>query len=229
MLPSEWARSTKAGFVRLQSDHGIPAIFAAAQHVHEGFNSDGAMSGLARDDFNFAGLKWVEWERTYGCTPVTYPTSEYIDGKWVKVEAQFCHCLSFNVWLKVYADLLTSDPYKDHLQYRMDPLLYGYMVGRTWATDPRYVVGIANAMALVWDDYADTLPQRKYPSANVRVDGGLVECEATIVNGKTFAWLKPVVQAIGAVTGWSDPTKTMTINTAHLKSLDPWEQDRSTR
>lgn len=235
MLPSEWARSVKEDLVALQRETGIPAIFAASQMIHEGFNWDGTLSGLAADHYNFAGLTWYEdsetenWQRQFGATSVNLPTREVIDGKDVMVTRLFASYPSWQAFLKGYAYLLSTPGwrYTGALKYRYDPLLYcRFIANAGYATEmpQTYVYAVSSSMALVWDDYADTLPQREYPSANVRVDGRLVECEAKVVNGKTVAWVKPVVQAIGATVGWSQATQTMDIRTAHLQSLDPWEQ-----
>jgi flagellum-specific peptidoglycan hydrolase FlgJ len=91
----EWAIGAKLDFVKLQKDTGIPAWFAAAQMVHEAFNGDGTMSGLAAKSNNFAGLKAASWQAQFGCGTVDLPTWEVVNGKDVQVTAAFCTCADY--------------------------------------------------------------------------------------------------------------------------------------
>lgn len=112
----EWAVSVKPDLVRLQDETGIPALWAAAQMAHESASGQG-LSELARKAHNYAGLKWAEWQRKYGCSPVSFGTWEVLDGSRVDVQAAFCSCPSWEVWLKVYAALLTGNHYRPALAY----------------------------------------------------------------------------------------------------------------
>lgn len=223
MSAIEWARANKATFVGLQEEQGFPAIFVAAHHCHEGFNSDGTMSGLFAKDNNGCGLKWAEWQREFGCTPVNYPTSEYLNGKWVEVEDLFCHCDSLEMWLKVYTEILNFDRYKPAQKYKEDPFLFALHIWRGgWATDPNYLAGIGAWITRLWDDYKDTLPFREvkveetYPAANVEVDGLVVDCGAFIKDGSTYAKVKPIVHALGGRIGWEQATRTAKVSTRHV-------------
>ncbi|HEY3367764.1 MAG TPA: glucosaminidase domain-containing protein [Symbiobacteriaceae bacterium] len=170
MMPQEWARSVKDDLVHLQQLTGIPALWAAAQHCHEGFNDDGSMSRLFAVDNNGAGLKWADWQEQYGCTPVTYPTQEWDPGagRMIEVNARFCHCPSWDVWLQVYAHLLSLDRYLPAYQFKADPYLFGAALWAAgYATDPRYLAGRdddGNATGIIvwlmrlWPIYVDTLP-----------------------------------------------------------------------
>lgn len=205
MNAMEWARSAKAEFVTLQIQTDIPALFAAAQHCHEGFNANGAMSELLAEHSNGCGLKWAEWEAEFGCSPVAYLTTEYIGGKYVQVTDDFCHCPDWQTWLKVYTSLLTGNTYGPAMRYANDPLLYAFHVGRKWATDIAYVQGIAKWMTALWPDYADTLPGGRYQSIPVHVGAVEVPCNARLELGRTRMDLRPVVEALGATVEWVAP------------------------
>lgn len=206
----EWARSVKRDLVELEQLIGIPALFAVAQMVHEGFDSDGTMTTLARDHFNFGGMKWAEWQGAFGCSPVSFDSPEEIDGVWTMVNGQaFCSCPSWKVWLVVYASLL-HDVYSECFAYKSDPLLFGFHVGRKWATDSRYVGKIAQWMTWLWDEYADTLAPKDKPAKLVLSDNEY----ATGVNadGNMVGLLRPLINELvklGWVEEWDGLNMTM--------------------
>jgi hypothetical protein len=153
----DWARGIKPDLVQLQARTRIPAFFAAAQFCQESA-SGGGLSELAQLHHNCAGLKWAEWQREHGCEPVSYDTWEVIGGQRVDIKTDFCSCPNLEVWLQVYADLLTGQFYGPALAYAADPMLYAAHVWqRGWATDPAYLTGISTWMAQLWPDYMDTL------------------------------------------------------------------------
>ncbi len=107
---------------------------------------------------NYAGMKWSEWQRAYGCRPVHMDTWEVIDDRRMDLTAAFCSCPSWEGWLQVYAALLPSERYRPALQYAADPMLYGIHVWRLgWATDPAYIAGLSGWVSLLWPDYANTV------------------------------------------------------------------------
>jgi hypothetical protein len=209
----EWARSAKADLVALQTRTGIPALFAAAQMCQESAHGDG-LSGLALNARNFAGLKWSSWQEPFGCTPITYGTWEYLNGQNVTVNDAFCSCPSWQVWLQVYATLLTGSFYGGAIAYKGDPLLFGYHVWKTgWATDPAYLQGLAHWMCALMDDYRDTIsPAPVVPApVNVTVNGAKVACGGSMVDGHTIGHLRPLAEALGATVGWDAASMTMTV------------------
>jgi hypothetical protein len=205
----DWARSVKADLVKLQNETGIPALFAAAQMVHES-NSGGELSGLARRH-NYAGIKARDWQKKFGCGSVPLPTWEEIDGKPQQVMADFCTCPDWQTWLKVYAALLTGTTYGGALQYAADPLLYGGMVGRIWATDSVYLPKLMTWMLALWPDYADTIPAPPWASVTVAYPDGQAKGQLQ-PDGRTWAPLRVIAEASGATVGWDGETKTATVN-----------------
>lgn len=198
----EWARSIKPDLTKLQQETGIPALWAAAQFCHESAGSGSrGLSDLANNAENYAGLKFAPWQTAYGCTPVILDTWEESDGDRVDTIAAFCRCPSWAVWLQVYAALLTSSTYNAALAYAADPLLYGWHVGRTWATDSQYVHKAANWMTLLWDDYADTLRPVHEP-VRVTVDGQELE-GYRLEDGSTVGRVRPWLELVASVGGTS--------------------------
>lgn len=199
---TEWVISKKADLVALQQATGIPAWFMAAQMCHESY-SDGGLSGLARLHHNYAGLKAARWQQEYGCTAVRMGTWEEINGEAVNLTDAFCKCPDWATWLRVYSALLTGSLYRHALAYAHAPLLYGFQVWEAgWATDSRYIVGIARWMAELAPWYADTQPLAPYPKVKVVTEGGRIICEALKVNDRTIAPVRALSESLGQVVDW---------------------------
>lgn len=204
MTTLEWARSVKPDLVRLQIDRGIPALFAATQMCHESA-SGGGLSDLAREAHNYAGLKWSQWQEQYGCTPVVYGTWEVIEGQRVDLDDAFCKSPSWEVWLKVYADLLTGKWYGGALKYKYDPFLYGYHVwSRGWATNPAYLQGIASWMNQLWEDYKDTIPLAPYPAVPILSGSGRRLATGVLAVNTTLAPVRRLSESLGQKVEWVD-------------------------
>jgi hypothetical protein len=212
----EWARSVKADLVRLQQKTGIPAHWAAAQMAHESAVDGGAgLSELALKAHNYAGLKWAEWQRAYGCVPVTYGTWEEVGGQRVDLSDAFCSCPSWEVWLKVYGDLLSGHYYGPSLAYAGDPFLFGWGIWQAgWATDSQYLVGTGHWMAALYAEYKETLPA--LPSAGepavtpetvtIADDHGKKLCEGWLEDSKTVVPLRALTEGLGYTVEWQpDP------------------------
>ena len=213
-----WVRSIKPDLVKLQKDTGIPAIWAASVFCHESAG-DGprGLSELAEHAHNYGGLKFAPWQTRYGCTPVTYGTWEEIDGQRVDLADAFCRCPSWEVWLQVYAALLTGDPYRAALIYADDPLLYGSLVATRWATDSRYIAKAADWMRRLYPEYRDTLPDRvEILPPPERIVPVVLPTGATITGyirkGTTYVRLGDVAvpvrhwaEKLGAVVTWIPP------------------------
>lgn len=214
MTVVEWSEIVKTDLVKLQQQTGIPALFAVAQMAHESAINDGKdMSRLAMDYHNYAGLKWASWQTTYGCSPVSMGTFEYIDGQRADVTDAFCSCPTWEIWLQVYAALLTGSFYKAALRYKNDPLLYGTHVWRLgWATDPAYIAGIAGWMSLLWAHYADALPMSDFASCSpvsVMDGSGRRLCTGFLKDSVSYVPVRPLAEAMGLVVGWTAPVVTL--------------------
>lgn len=206
MTVIDWARSVKPDLVRMQQQHGIPALWAAAQMAHESAVDSGTrLSELARLHHNYAGLKWADdgWQAEFGCKPVRMGTWEVIDGQAVDVIDAFCSCPDWHTWLRVYAALLTGPTYKAALQYAAAPLLYGWAVWRAgWATDPAYVAAAASWVARLWPDYADSLPDPPRPAVAIRDAGGRTLCAGWRQAGRTVTPARDLAEAMGLQLTW---------------------------
>lgn len=189
---------------------------------HESANDGKAsLSALALDAHNYAGLKWAEWEREYGCEPVTYGTWEVLDGTRVDLTDAFCKCPSWEVWLQVYAGLLTGSWYKPALSFAADPMLYGLHVWQKgWATDPAYLIDVGGWMSRLLESYADTLPAtgavkvttaqaaQTIPILDVqgrKLTDGWLEGDFTVVR------LRPLLEALGLGVLWDESTQAVTV------------------
>ncbi len=231
-LTIEWAKSVKADLVKLQEKQQIPALFAAAQMCHESAGSSArGLSELAEYGNNFAGMKWAEWQRQFGCEPVTMGTWEVLDGQHVDVEDAFCKCPTWEVWLNVYGTLLNKSIYQPAQQYFLDPLMYARKVAQCgWATDPNYVLRIADWMELLFDAYADTLVFAPGGQAAASVQapvkapdptpapipvvfGGQKICDGWIQNDRTVAPLRQLAESLGYRASWDPTAKAVTIET----------------
>jgi hypothetical protein len=157
-----WARSVKPDLVRMQAETGIPAWWAAAQFCHESYTpgNPGELSDLARLHFNYAGLKFADWQREFACAPVAMGTWEEINGTIVNLDDAFCSCQhngGWHTWLKVYASLLTGSYYGSCLADAGDALAFGRCIAnKGYATDSRYIQSAAEWLERLRADYADT-------------------------------------------------------------------------
>lgn len=215
MTVVRWARSVKSALVALQIQHGIPAAWAAAQMSHESAVDGGRrLSELATQHHNYAGLKWAEWQRGYGCRPVRMGTWEEIGGVATALEDAFCSCPSWEVWVRVYSDLLTSARYRPALTFAQDPLLYGFHVWQAgWATDSRYLTGVAKWLTWLSNDYRDTQPRPEWREVAVRRTDGELACTGWLAVNQTLVPLRPFwEQTTGKGLTWDHATYTATID-----------------
>jgi flagellum-specific peptidoglycan hydrolase FlgJ len=214
----EWAKSVKPDLVKLQQEKGIPALWSAAQMCHESAVNGGAgLSELALNAQNYAGLKWAEWEKEYGCEPVTYGTWEVLNGQTVNLNDAFCKAPTWEVWLQVYGDLLSGRYYGPALEYKNDPMLYGIHVWQLgWATDPNYLIAVSGWMSRLYADYADTIAAPAPVAAAAQVipiksPDGRQLAEGWLEGDRTVVKLRDLAEALGATIQWDQATKTVTI------------------
>ena len=202
----DWAESVKTDLIHLQTDTRIPALWAITQFCHESAGKGPrGLSGLAEHADNYAGLKYRKWQAKYGCSPIVMDTWEEIGGERVDTTDAFCKCPSWQVWLEVYADLLTDDPYDTALAYADEPLLYGSLIAQKWATDSRYMIGVSKWMRALYPLYKDTLRLYKSEPVPVAVEvfGESLEGYRN-ENGKTAGPVRPWldIMASAGVAGW---------------------------
>lgn len=204
MTVVQWARSVKPALVSLQLQHGIPAAWAAAQMAHESAVDGGrGLSALATGHHNYAGMKWAEWQHSFGCRPVRMGTWEEIAGVATAVEDAFCSCPSWETWLKVYSHLLTGVLYRPALAFAYDPLLYGVHIWQAgWATDSRYVTGVARWMTWLANDYRDTWPKPLWRNVPIVAEDGRLLCNGHLAVNETLVPVRSLWTETGGRVDW---------------------------
>lgn len=116
----------------MQRKTGIPASVALAQAALEsGFGK----SLLAKEGKNLFGIKAG---RSWKGKKLTLPTTEYYQGKPVRVMAKW---RKYDSYLDAFLDLARvyyNGLYDDALPYRRDPREFIHRAGKVYATDPQY-------------------------------------------------------------------------------------------
>jgi len=125
--------------------YGIPYEAILAQGILE---SGYGRSGLTTKANNFFGIKAGN---SWSGEVIVLQTSEYVDGKYIKVDAAFRKYSTPEAGWDGYGKFITSNSrYNSALQYPNDPIAYITAIWKAgYATDPKYVskVGsIANAI-----------------------------------------------------------------------------------
>lgn len=143
--------SIKKGCLQSWSSHRVLPSLVAAQAILE---SNWGKSGLSKNHNNMFGVKANStWKGLFA----TYPTKEFLNGKWVTVQAKF----------RKYESIAAS--ITDHAKFLVDNKRYKKVIGEQdyrkactlikaagYATDPNYtskLLSIINANKLhLWDD-----------------------------------------------------------------------------
>lgn len=131
----------------LQSQYGVRASITLAQAVLE---SNWGKSELSASYNNYFGVKAGE-----GQPSVKLSTSEYVDGAWITVKADFRVYASWQLSLSDHAKLLAygtsynADQYKDVLQATTYQEAAQALYKDGYATDPDYAAKLINLI----DDY----------------------------------------------------------------------------
>lgn len=208
-----WAQNVKPDLLQLQQQTGIPALFMAAQMCHES-DSGGEPSQLAGKCNNWSGIKWAAWQQEFGCYPVNMATWEEINGERTDLIDAFMGCPNWGTFLRAYASLLTGRTYSFCLKYAADPLLYGSAVGRIWATDSRYTIGLSRWMIDLWEIYADTLrPAQPEPRIVTVLDaGGTWLCDGWLQSDRTVVPVRALAEAMGLEASWDAGGPTVTLS-----------------
>lgn len=129
---------------RIQEETGIPASIILGQIMLEsGGGYSGGLSGLAAQAKNLFGIKG---SGTAGS--VLLPTTEYKNGKYVTVQANFRKYNSFYDSMKDHAALLSNERYAKYLRNAksVNEFAEGIKKGG-YATDPNYVNKLINVIS----------------------------------------------------------------------------------
>jgi flagellum-specific peptidoglycan hydrolase FlgJ len=123
--------SVAAGAIAAEQRYGVPASVTIAQAIDE---SDWGRSLLAARDNNLFGIKG-----TGPAGSVTYQTSEYENGSWVTIDAQFRAYHNVAESIDDHAALLaTSGYYTRAMADRANPDAFANALTGVYATDPNY-------------------------------------------------------------------------------------------
>ena len=129
------------GAVAAQQRYGVPASVTIAQAIEE---SAWGQSGLAAQYHNLFGIK--------GAGPagsVTLPTLEYVNGRWVTIDAQFAVYRNDAESIAGHAVLLaTSGYYTRAMADRAYPDAFANDLTGVYATDPDYGANLIALMKL---------------------------------------------------------------------------------
>lgn len=116
----------------------LPSL-TIAQTIKE---SNWGKSKLSSKYFNFHGLKWKEG---CGCDFVTMPTKEYVNGKYIVVNAKFRAYKSFEEGIKGYYDFLSGYKRYHNLIGITDPVTACQLIQADgYATSPTYATSLYN-------------------------------------------------------------------------------------
>lgn len=141
----DFINKVKDGAIRGWKNHQILPSLTIAQGILE---SDWGRSGLATKGNNLFGVKG-----DYKGQSVTMQTSEYIDGKWIKVDAQFAKYPDWNTSVEEHGAFFSSTDWrKDNYKHVFGETNYKDAVnailppkaGAGYATDPGYASKITN-------------------------------------------------------------------------------------
>jgi flagellum-specific peptidoglycan hydrolase FlgJ len=129
------------GAIAGQHRYGVPAAVTIAQAIEE---SSWGSSSLAADDHNLFGIKG-----TGPAGSVSLPTSEYLNGQWVTINAAFRVYHNVAESISDHAELLaTSGYYQRAMADRAVPDAFANDLTGVYATDPDYGANLIALMRL---------------------------------------------------------------------------------
>jgi flagellum-specific peptidoglycan hydrolase FlgJ len=139
MSKEEFLRQAIAAARESSRSSGLPAAITVAQAALE---SNWGQSQLARDANNYFGIK------AHGAHErVAYPTFECMNGRTVRVTAEFARYASME---ECFADrdrlILSLECYAAARRAKDDPEAFARALAGHWATDPKY----AEKLIAVW-------------------------------------------------------------------------------
>lgn len=133
MKPADFIAKIKPGADACEASEGIPAGFTIAQAALE---SAWGSSSLSRAAFNLFGVKS---DPSWTGQIITLPTREYLNGKWVTVNAKWRLYKDWAECLIDHAHFLKSNPrYSRALTIRDSRGFARAIAAAGYATDPRY-------------------------------------------------------------------------------------------
>jgi len=189
---------------------GIPAGFIVAQAALESGWGRSVPKDIetGRYSHNLFGIKALD-----GQDAVTAWTWEYQGGQWVRVQARFRAYSGYQESLDDHARLLTSPRYARCLP-ATDVAAYARCIQAAgYATDPRYadkIIGIMRTWRLL-----DLRGAPQPPACRVVVEGAGMEVVVTdgqIIDGRAWAPVRQVTEALGARVAWDAGSRTVRIS-----------------
>jgi flagellum-specific peptidoglycan hydrolase FlgJ len=146
------------GAIAAQHRFGVPAAVTIAQAIDE---SSWGNSSLAADDHNLFGIKG-----TGPAGSVSLPTSEYLNGQWVTVNAAFRVYHNAAESISDHAELLaTSGYYQRAMADRAIPDAFANDLTGIYATDPHYGANLIALMRLYNLYRFDSTTATQHPQA----------------------------------------------------------------
>ena len=131
MTKEEFLQHAKAAALAASARSGLPPGVTVAQAILE---SNWGQSQLARDAHNYFGIK-----AHGGHERVAYPTFEVVNGRAVRVTAEFARYASIE---ECFTDrdqiILRLACYGEARAAKDDPEQFARALAKHWATDPKY-------------------------------------------------------------------------------------------
>lgn len=134
--PAEFIAALRTPALVQAARTGIPAGFIVAQAALETAYGKRIPVDLAsgRCSYNLFGIKW-----SGAGDYVTAWTQEFVNGKWVRVQARFRAYDGFAGSMEDHSRLLLSNRYRGCLDSAADPEAYARCIAKAgYATDPKY-------------------------------------------------------------------------------------------
>ncbi|STY35128.1 glucosaminidase domain-containing protein [Listeria fleischmannii] len=148
--PPVFLADIKKGSVDSWDKHSVLPSITGAQAVLESGWGTSQLSTMAHNLFGVKG--------TYNGSFVTMPTQEYVNGKWITIDAQFRKYPSKNESMTDHGDFLQKSRYQDLIGETNYVKAANYLQKAGYATDPDYakkLVSIIEARGLTaWDQEA---------------------------------------------------------------------------
>lgn len=139
----------------------LPSLVIAQAIKESGWGK----SSLSDKYFNFFGLKWVSG---CGCDYVELKTKEYINGKYIVVNAKFRRYYSFNEGIEGYYKFLSGYKRYKNLIGVTDPYTVCKLIQQDgYATSPTYATSLYNDYILRYDLTKYDEPDVVYIRGNV--------------------------------------------------------------
>lgn len=153
MTTETFIESTLQGAIEGYQRIGILPSVTIAQAILE---SSWGNSGLTKVSNNLFGIKGTsDWGY------VLYPTKEYLNGKWVSVDAKFCKYPTFTESISDHTEFLTASRYKPVLNAKTYQDQCSQLQKCGYATDPDYpakLISLIEKYSLYMYDTVEELP-----------------------------------------------------------------------